>query len=89
MREHLFAQDPQLAAKIPLDEWVFQPGLPASAPKPQSDAFAAIDSEIGDWMKGKYIETSAWSTQEWLHFLRGLPQRLDSAICAGSTRSII
>jgi leukotriene A-4 hydrolase/aminopeptidase len=77
LREHLFAQDPQLAAKIPLDEWVFQPGLPVSAPKPVSDAFAAIDSEIGDWMKGKNIETSAWSTQEWLHFLRGLPQRLD------------
>jgi len=79
LRAHLFAQNPKLAAKIPLDEWVFQPGLPATAPKPASEAFAAIDSQTGDWMKGKKIETSAWSTQEWLHFLRGLPQKLDAA----------
>lgn len=79
LRKHLFAQDPGLAAKIPLDEWVYQPGLPASAPTPMSDAFAAIDGQIGDWMKGKKIETAEWSTQEWLHFLRGLPKKLDAA----------
>jgi aminopeptidase N len=78
LRTHLFAQDPGLAAKIPLDEWVYQPGLPATAPRPTSDAFAAIDNRIGDWMKGKKIDTASWSTQEWLHFLRGLPSKLDA-----------
>jgi leukotriene A-4 hydrolase/aminopeptidase len=78
LRAHLFAQNPPLAAKIPLDEWVYQPGLPASAPQPVSEAFAAIDSEIAGWMKGKKIDTAGWSTQEWLHFLRGLPQKLDA-----------
>ncbi len=72
LRAHLFAPDPGLGAKIPIDEWVFRPGLPPSAPIPLSEAFRAID-------QSKEIETRGWSTQEWLHFLRGLPLQLGSA----------
>ena len=79
MRTHLFAQDPAAAAKIPVNEWVYQPGLPATAPKPASQAFAAVDREIDAWLTGKPIETANWSTQEWLHFLRGLPEHLSAA----------
>jgi len=72
MRAHLFAATPQLAAKIPVDEWVFKPGLPASAPVAVSDAFRAID-------EAKEVDTTGWSTQEWLHYLRGLPQQIGPA----------
>jgi leukotriene-A4 hydrolase len=48
---------------VPLDEWIFQPGIPAGAHEPQSDAFDRIGAE---WPK----DTSRWSTHEWLHFLR-------------------
>ncbi len=74
MRAHLFASNPVEAAadKIPVDQWVFQPGLPASAPVPVSDAFRAIDD-------AKQIDTRGWSTQEWLHYLRGLPEHLGAA----------
>ncbi len=68
MREHLFAQDAAAAAKIPVNEWVYQPGLPKSAPVPVSEVFAAID-------KGA-PPTASWSTQEWLHYLRGLPEHV-------------
>ena len=78
LRSHLFAQNPQATANIPVDEWVFQPGLPASSPRPQSEAFAAVDRQIALWAAGHKIETAAWSTYEWLHFLRGLPERLDA-----------
>jgi aminopeptidase N len=72
LRANLFAAAPQLAAKIPINQWVFEPGLPASAPVPVSEAFKRIDEgHIGD--------TSHWSTQEWLHFLRGLPLQLSAA----------
>ncbi|HVW86028.1 MAG TPA: leukotriene A4 hydrolase C-terminal domain-containing protein, partial [Bryobacteraceae bacterium] len=77
MRQHLFTLDPQAALKIPVNEWVYNPGLPATAPKPHSEAFDAVDSEIRNWMAGQSISTAGWSTQEWLHFLRGLPERLD------------
>ena len=79
MRGHLFAADSSLAAKIPVEDWVFQPGLPASAPVPVSEAFRAVDDSRAAWMEGKGIDTAAWSTQEWMHFLRGLPLQLDAA----------
>jgi leukotriene-A4 hydrolase len=88
LRRHLFTSDPkapldpqvaQAAAKIPVNEWVFQPGLPASAPQPRPEAFTAVDGEIAVWMKGHTIDTANWSTQEWQHFLHGLPERLDAA----------
>lgn len=72
MRTHLFAPDPQLAAKIPVDEWVYEPGLPASAPVPVSQAFRAID-------EAKQVDTKDWSAQEWLHYLHGLPRQLGAA----------
>ncbi len=74
MRAHLFAGDPQLAAKIPVAQWIFQPGLPALATTPVSEAFLAIDAAAA-----KEPETAGWSTQEWLHFLRGLPLQLGAA----------
>jgi len=82
MREHLFKGDekaPQLAAGIPVDQWIYQPGLPASAPVPISQAFLAVDKQLVLWLAGEDIDTAGWSTQEWLHFLRGLPPRLGSA----------
>jgi leukotriene-A4 hydrolase len=88
MQHHLFAPErvPDAKADTPVPppvkfavkEWVYQAGLPASAPVPQSEAFAAVDRAIADWVQGKSIETRAWSTQEWLRFLRGLPEKLDA-----------
>jgi aminopeptidase N len=53
----------ELPNPVPLDEWIFQPGIPAGAAEPHSDAFTRIES-------GWPADTSAWSTHEWLHFLR-------------------
>jgi leukotriene-A4 hydrolase len=80
LKKNLLDPNPQLAAKIPLEEWIYKPGLPASAPKPQSDAFAKVESQAKEWLDGKTpaakLQTKQWSTQEWLHFLRFLPQQL-------------
>jgi hypothetical protein len=62
-----------------VNEWVYQPGLPASAPKPVSEAFIAIDRQILLWLDGRKIDTSGWVTQQWLYFLRGFPEHLTSA----------
>ena len=50
----------RLETGVPLDEWIAQPGIPAGAAEPQSDAFDRIDSP----------DRAGWSTQQWLHFLR-------------------
>lgn len=81
LQKNLLDSNPQLAAKVPVDEWITKPGLPASAPKPQSDAFAKVERQANDWLQGKTpaakLQTKSWSTQEWLHFLKFLPQQLN------------
>jgi leukotriene-A4 hydrolase len=56
-----------VAAELPnpvdLNAWIFRPGIPAGAAEPHSDAFARVES-------GWPTDTSGWTTQEWLHFLR-------------------
>jgi leukotriene-A4 hydrolase len=53
----------ELPNPVPLDEWIFQPGIPAGAFEPRSGAFERIGAA---WP----ADTSKWSTHEWLHFLR-------------------
>jgi len=53
----------ELPTEVPLDEWIFRPGIPPGAAEPHSDAFARVEAGWPD-------DTGAWSTQEWLHFLR-------------------
>jgi leukotriene-A4 hydrolase len=81
LKKNLLDQSPQLGAKVPVDEWVYKPGLPGNAPQPKSDAFAKIEQQANDWLQGKLpaprLQTKGWSTQEWLHFLRFLPQQMD------------
>jgi leukotriene-A4 hydrolase len=83
LKKHLLDANPQIADKVPVNEWLFRPGLPAGAPQPKSDAFARVERQATDWLEGKLavakIEKRTWSTQEWLHFLRFLPEQLNSA----------
>jgi leukotriene-A4 hydrolase len=53
----------ELPTSVPLDEWIFRPGIPAGAAEPHSDIFERIEA-------GWPADTRAWSTHEWLHFLR-------------------
>jgi len=79
LQTRLLALDPQAAGRIHIHDWVYRPGLPASSPAPASEAFQSVDLNLADWLRGKNIDTTEWSTQEWLHFLRGLPENLGLA----------
>ncbi|HSL81623.1 MAG TPA: leukotriene A4 hydrolase C-terminal domain-containing protein, partial [Thermoanaerobaculia bacterium] len=62
-----------------LDEWVYGPGVPDNEPEISSDAFLRVDARIEDYREGSAaadLSTDAWSTHEWLHFLRHLPRDL-------------
>ncbi len=80
---YLNANLPQVRAKIPIEEWIKQPGVPASAPKISSDAFATVEAEAKAWSAGtkaaSALATKDWTTQEWLHFLRALPASVKKA----------
>jgi aminopeptidase N len=62
---------------VDIDAWVYRPGLPADAVVPTSDRFVKVEAEVERWkagVPGKDLLTSGWTTPEWLHFLRHLPQ---------------
>jgi hypothetical protein len=60
-----------------VNEWINKAGLPKNAPQPKSDAFAKVEAQANKYSSGKIvvkdIQTNAWTTQEWLHFLKSLP----------------
>jgi hypothetical protein len=90
LKATLFPLDPEIAKTMPVDEWIYKPGLPANAPKPVSRAFKKIDEISAKWQSGA-VSTPAlpaknWSTHEWLHFLRSLPDHVGTARMADLDR---
>ncbi len=80
LKANLLDSAPVLAARVPIVEWITKPGLPASAPRPRSDAFAKVEEQANSWLNGEAppakLQTRQWTTQEWLHFLNFLPKEL-------------
>ncbi len=73
MDEHLFNHDEALRKKLKVDEWVYETGLPDNCPHTNPARFVSVDSARLAFEKGsmaKAIHTAAWSTHEWLQFLR-------------------
>ncbi len=67
-------------AKLSLAEvsaWIDEPGIPATAVLPQSDAFKRVDGQKESWLGGQrtagQLDTAQWTTHEWLHLLDNLP----------------
>ncbi|MBA3443153.1 MAG: M1 family metallopeptidase [Pyrinomonadaceae bacterium] len=83
IKKNLLDQYPDKAARVSLDEWINKAGLPASAPQAMSDAFSRVEQQADAWLKGQMpaaaIKSSAWTTQEWLHFLKYVAERTDTA----------
>jgi len=67
----------EAAAAVPVREWLTRPGIPEGAPESRSDALARVEALTARWIAGGAIDTSAWTTQEWLHFLRTATAPLD------------
>jgi hypothetical protein len=77
MKEHLFANDEAKYAELLVDDWIYQPGMPANTPKPKSTRFKQVDAQIAAFGKGtpaRFLQTEGWTTNEWQRFLDNLPQ---------------
>ena len=65
---------------VPVDEWVYKPGIPVSAPQPSSPVFSKVEQQAQQWINGQLsaskLQTANWSYHEWQHFLRSLPTPL-------------
>jgi hypothetical protein len=88
MREKLFRTGEE--ARIAPSAWIYQPGIPANIPVINSEAFRAVERQVDSWKAGGAIPpavTSSWSTHEWLHFLRSLPDTIPAARMAELDRN--
>ncbi|MEE4296308.1 MAG: M1 family metallopeptidase [Wenzhouxiangella sp.] len=83
VEEHLVASHPDKLSMAEIDEWLYEPGLPASAlaVEPQSDAFINVDAARMAWQAGETrlaeLPVDDWSVHQWRHFLSGLEGSLD------------
>jgi leukotriene-A4 hydrolase len=69
-------------ADTTFNAWIDTEGLPANITQPSSSKFKAVDDLLAGWKAEKPLDKSLckdWSTQEWLHFLKNLPQTLTPA----------
>ncbi|RAK70275.1 M1 family metallopeptidase [Hymenobacter edaphi] len=81
LRRELLDQVPGAEEKLQLDKWVNAPGIPPVAPPVQSERFAGVAAALQSWRHGATpatLETAAWSTHEWVHFLHGLPEHISA-----------
>jgi hypothetical protein len=80
---HLIKGDKKLAEKIAARQWVYEPGIPGTAPVLAAAALTRVQQQAKAWLAGKTptssLKTAGWSTQEWLHFLDSVPAKLTPA----------
>lgn len=62
-----------------LDQWIYEEGLPDTKPQVQSVRFQQVEEALEQWKQGtsaKQLNTANWSSHEWIHFVRNLPEAL-------------
>jgi aminopeptidase N len=63
-----------------VEQWVFESGIPKNCPKVNSVRFKNVENSVAIFLKsgaqGLEIIIEKWSTHEWLHFLKHLPESL-------------
>jgi len=77
----LLQNHPKWKEKIRVEEWVFESGLPDNCPKVTSEKFAVVEENLQNWLEGAKVstlKTENWSSSEWLHFVRSLPEELNN-----------
>jgi hypothetical protein len=87
LRGELLHPEPGLEERLRLGDWVDGPGLPTNAPAVASVRFAQVDAALARLAAGTapvaLAEAAAeWSSQEWVHFLHGLPPTSSGALLA-------
>lgn len=80
LQENLLDKHPGVASSIGLEEWIFKPGIPSSAPQIVSKRFVHVEREAQRWERGDIaaseVDCSDWTTHEWRRFLGVLPLNL-------------
>jgi aminopeptidase N len=82
-KKNLLDKHPGKVTQAEFDAWLYEPGVPATAPRTTSPRFDAVDAARKAWLDAGTLPpaalTSKWTTQEWVHFIEGMPEKLEPA----------
>ena len=82
LRANLLAKHPQVMSDAELDEWLYGPGIPASAQYAKSQRLVALDATTAAWLKGSLataqLDTKNWTATEWMKFLNDIDNKADA-----------
>ncbi|HEY0310272.1 MAG TPA: M1 family metallopeptidase, partial [Luteimonas sp.] len=77
---NLLQKHPGKVTQEEFDAWLYEPGIPDTAPQVKSQRFAVVDAARISWTGTGTLPsaqvTSNWSTQEWVHFIEAMPETL-------------
>ncbi len=80
LQANLIDKHPNVVTMQEVDQWLFEPGIPGNAPKVESGKFSTVNAARIAWQGSAKLPdkaiTGAWGTQEWVHFLEGMPETL-------------
>ena len=82
LRSNLLAKHPHVMSDAELDEWLYGPGIPASAKHAKSQRLTALDATTAAWMEGELptakLDTKGWTAAEWMKFLNDIDNKVDA-----------
>lgn len=81
-KANLLDKYPGKVTQAEFDAWLYEPGVPATAPQTTSARFDAVDAARKAWLDSGTLPakdaTAKWTTQEWVHFIEGMPEKLST-----------
>ncbi len=90
IRQHLIKGDAALEAKLALNAWIDQPGIPANLAPADPQAFAEVDAAVATFASGTQPAPEVWTrwtTDEKLRFLTTIDKRQPIARLAAMDRA--
>jgi aminopeptidase N len=79
-KANLLDKYPGKVTQAEFDAWLYEPGIPATAPQVASARFDAVDAARKAFLDKGTLPADAvtrqWSTQERVHFIEGMPETL-------------
>src|SRR5690606_10354981 len=78
LRRHVVRGDAALEARLMLDQWAYEPGIPANVVAPQALGFEPVERAVAAFNAGGAppAEWAGWNTMQRQRFLQTLPRQL-------------
>lgn len=90
--QQLLQTHPGIVSRAQLEQWLYEPGLPADATAPASDNLERTAGQARAWASGELpvdkLSTANWSPQATVYFIRALPAGLEAGQLAEVDRAL-